>query len=49
MWQKTKAGFGPGDLFCSLWNFVGLLPSNVDWSPKYNIRHDSSDEILTQF
>lgn len=35
MWQKTAAGFGPGDLFCDLWNFVGLLPSNVDWNPKY--------------
>jgi predicted dithiol-disulfide oxidoreductase (DUF899 family) len=35
LWQKTKAGFGPGDLFCSLWSFVGLLPSKLDWSPKY--------------
>jgi predicted dithiol-disulfide oxidoreductase (DUF899 family) len=34
LWQKTKADFGPGDLFCSLWNFIGLLPSHQEWSPK---------------
>lgn len=35
LWQKTSAMFGPGDIFCSLWSFVGMLPSNLDWAPKY--------------
>ena len=35
LWQKARASFGPGDLFSSIWNFIGMLPSNVDWSPKY--------------
>ena len=35
LWQKTAGRFGPGDLFCSIWNFFGLLPSQTDWQPKY--------------
>jgi predicted dithiol-disulfide oxidoreductase (DUF899 family) len=32
--QKSKAMFGPGDLYCSIWNFFGMLDENVKWEPK---------------
>ncbi|MDP4198426.1 MAG: DUF899 family protein [Bacteroidota bacterium] len=32
----SKAAFGPGDAYCSVWHFLDLLPSERDWHPKYN-------------
>ena len=32
----ATAGFGPGDNFCNMWDFIDLLPAGVnDWVPKY--------------
>lgn len=31
------SGFGPGDNFCNMWDFIDLLPAGVNgWIPKYN-------------
>lgn len=30
-------GFGPGDNFCNMWDFIDLLPAGVNgWQPKYD-------------
>ncbi|PCJ18070.1 MAG: hypothetical protein COB02_05955 [Candidatus Cloacimonadota bacterium] len=29
----TKDFFGPGDLYCGVWHFFDLLPSNKEWHP----------------
>jgi len=35
--RTTRAGFGPGDAFCSLWSFFELLPKGYNgWKPKFN-------------
>lgn len=35
--RKSSAFFGPGDLYCSLWNFLGLAGVTVDqWTPQYS-------------
>lgn len=31
----SSAHFGPGDLYCSLWHFLDLLPTSTEWEPKY--------------
>lgn len=31
------SGFGPGDNFCNMWDFIDLLPAGVNgWQPKYD-------------
>lgn len=31
------SGFGPGDNFCNMWDFIDLLPAGVNgWIPKYD-------------
>jgi predicted dithiol-disulfide oxidoreductase (DUF899 family) len=38
IFRSTRAYFGPGDLFCSIWNFFGMLPgfkSDESWQPSY--------------
>jgi predicted dithiol-disulfide oxidoreductase (DUF899 family) len=32
----TKDYFGPGDDYCSIWNFFDLLPSGKEWEPQYH-------------
>lgn len=35
--RRSSAVFGPGDLYCSLWNLLGLAGlSEEDWTPQYN-------------
>lgn len=35
--RKNAAVFGPGDLYCSIWNLLGLAGLSVaDWTPQYN-------------
>lgn len=35
--HNSKAGFGPGDNFCVMWDFIDMLPKGIDgWAPKYN-------------
>lgn len=37
IWHYNQAGFGPGDLFCSLWHYFALLPvASKSWYPKMN-------------
>ncbi len=34
--RKNAAEFGPGDLFCSIWNLLGMAGLGVaDWTPQY--------------
>jgi predicted dithiol-disulfide oxidoreductase (DUF899 family) len=34
--RKNAAVFGPGDLFCSMWNLLGMAGMGVtDWTPQY--------------
>lgn len=34
--RKNAAEFGPGDLFCSMWNLLGMAGFGVaDWTPQY--------------
>ncbi len=36
IYRTTRAAFGPGDLFCSIWHFFDLLPQGANgWRPKY--------------
>jgi len=35
IFHVSKAFFGPGDAFCSVWHFLELLPSDVEWEPKF--------------
>ncbi len=34
IFRKTSSGFGPGDLYCSLWHMFDLLPTKTEWQPK---------------
>ena len=35
--RKNAAEFGPGDLFCSIWNLLGMAGFNdTNWTPQYN-------------
>ncbi|MES2921728.1 MAG: DUF899 family protein [Verrucomicrobiota bacterium] len=35
--RKGSAGFGPGDLFCSLWHILSLAGiGEEDWTPQYS-------------
>lgn len=35
--RKNAAVFGPGDLYCSIWNLLGMAGLGVaDWTPQYN-------------
>ncbi len=37
IFRQTSAGFGPGDLYCSIWHFFNLLPkSEKGWNPKFS-------------
>lgn len=45
--RKNSAIFGPGDLYCSLWNFLGLAGfTEAEWTPQYNywIRPDKLED-----
>ena len=34
--RKNAAVFGPGDLYCSIWNLFGMAGlSDADWTPQY--------------
>lgn len=34
--RVAHAPFGPGDPYCSVWHFFGLLPGGIgDWQPKF--------------
>lgn len=36
MTRKNSAEFGPGDLYCSIWNLLGMAGYGVaDWTPQY--------------
>ncbi len=37
IYRKSSASFGPGDIFCSIWSFFGMLPSErcENWTPKF--------------
>jgi len=35
--RKNAAVFGPGDLYCSIWNLLGMAGlSATEWTPQYN-------------
>ncbi len=35
--RVADSGFSPGDDFCALWHFLGLLPQGVDdWRPRFS-------------
>jgi predicted dithiol-disulfide oxidoreductase (DUF899 family) len=35
--RKSSAGFGPGDLFCSMWHILSLAGiGEEDWTPQYS-------------
>ena len=35
--RKNAAEFGPGDLFCSIWNLLGMAGFNAaNWTPQYH-------------
>ena len=35
--RSNSAPFGPGDLYCSVWNFLALAGlTSEDWTPQYN-------------
>ena len=34
--RKNAVVFGPGDIFCSAWNFLALAGLGDDWTPQYN-------------
>ncbi|MGZ5278612.1 MAG: DUF899 family protein [Pseudobdellovibrionaceae bacterium] len=37
IFKKNSAIFGPGDLYCSIWNLLGLAGrAESDWTPQYN-------------
>lgn len=37
IYRKSSSNFGPGDLYCSIWNFLGLAGiSAEDWTPQYS-------------
>jgi len=37
IYRKSSAVFGPGDLYCSAWHFLGLAGiGEAEWTPQYN-------------
>lgn len=45
--RRHSAVFGPGDLYCSAWNLLGLAGlTEEDWTPQYNywMRPDKLDD-----
>lgn len=37
VYRASRAEFGPGDDFCSVWHFFDLLPEGIDgWEPQFN-------------
>ena len=37
IYRKNACAFGPGDLYCSMWNLLGLAGlGEDDWTPQYN-------------
>lgn len=37
IYHNTSASFGPGDNYCSVWDYFDLLPKGSDgWNPKYS-------------
>lgn len=35
--RKNASVFGPGDLYCSIWNLLGMAGlSEAEWTPQYN-------------
>ena len=39
IYRKNDAVFGPVDLYCSAWNFLGLAGlADGEWTPQYNYR-----------
>jgi len=35
--RKNASVFGPGDLYCSIWNLLGMAGlGDADWTPQYN-------------
>ena len=45
--RKNASVFGPGDLYCSIWNLLGMAGlSDADWTPQYNywLRPDKMDD-----
>lgn len=45
--RKNAAEFGPGDLYCSIWNLLGMAGFGVaDWTPQYRYwqRPDKMDD-----
>ncbi|MBN8539297.1 MAG: DUF899 family protein [Deltaproteobacteria bacterium] len=45
--HRTRAGFGPGDLFSSIWSLFDLLPAAQpgaeDWSPKFSYEQKQAE------
>lgn len=38
--RKNAAAFGPGDLYCPMWNLLGMAGLGVaDWTPQYRYWH----------
>jgi len=36
IYRKNSCVFGPGDLYCSMWNLLGLAGmTESDWTPQY--------------
>ena len=47
IYRKNGCVFGPGDLYCSLWNLLGLAGlSEENWTPQYRYwqRPDKLDD-----
>ena len=45
MLRKSSAVFGPGDLYCSMWNLLGLAGlGEAEWTPQF--RYWSRPEAL---
>lgn len=51
--RKASTFFGPGDLYCSQWQFLGLAGIGLeDWTPQYsywqrpNVMEDGGDNVL---
>ncbi len=37
IYRKSSAVFGPGDLYCSIWNLLGLAGmGEAEWTPQYS-------------
>lgn len=52
--RKASTFFGPGDLYCSQWQFLGLAGISVeDWTPQYSywqrptVMEDGGDNVLS--